>query len=216
MRQLPLALALLALGIGPGAADAQAADKADTEPAFHAFHYIVFQHQGYWDSSLATSGPSGAKKTLGATEKIDADSFDGLWQALSKSGNYRPLRQGLVVRKPRPEAEAEPLTIDGRWPASISGPFLPLPGILPPLPPFAAGTEIPTTDRLFGRLRFYKGRYAHLDVHLTFAEPVRWIPSQGMARQYHILDQSRRMLPGRTYYFDRPRFGIIARVTPLD
>jgi hypothetical protein len=52
-------------------------------------------------------------------------------------------------------------------------------------------------------------------VNLVFSEPRRWMP-WGVDRQHHLLVQSRRLLPDRYYYFDHPRFGVIARIEPMD
>ncbi len=70
-------------------------------------------------------------------------------------------------------------------------------------------------DQLRGTLRLYKGRYAHLDVGLVFTEQRRWLP-WGLDVRHHTLRQSRRMLPERYYYFDHPRFGVIARIDRLE
>jgi len=67
------------------------------------------------------------------------------------------------------------------------------------------------TDRVTGTLTFHKGRYPHLAVDLWLTEIRRWMP-WGPDIRHYSLHQSRRLKQDTYYYFDHPRFGVLARV----
>ena len=57
---------------------------------------------------------------------------------------------------------------------------------------------------LDGSLTLIRERYLHLAVDLALTS----------AGSVYLLDETRRMRSGELHYFDNPRFGVIARVTP--
>jgi len=230
VRQTGIALFAAALAALTTSVAAQSAGNGDGERKTpYVVRYLVFQHQDYWDDPLRTLGPESHKERKSADPELQEaggrDPFDPLWRHLSDSSRYRPLVQGVTVPFALPRKKASPITIEGAWPASIRPGFAGLSGAGERVarltlgtgwaPPRAGGDEDWDADRLRGTLTFYKGRYAHLAVNLLFTEQRRWMP-WGIDRQHHLLVQSRRLLPGRTYYFDHPRFGVIARVEPMD
>jgi hypothetical protein len=221
-----LAAALAALA-QPAAAQSEGSGDGERKTPY-VVRYLVFQHQDYWDDPTRILGPESHKERKGADGEVQQpggrDPFDPLWRRLSDSSRYRPLVQGVTVPFALPREEASPITIEGAWPASIRPGFAGLSGAGERVARLTRGagwapprsrTGDWDTDRLRGTLTFYKGRYAHLAVNLLFTEQRRWMP-WGIDRQHHLLVQSRRLLPGRTYYFDHSRFGVIARVEPMD
>lgn len=229
MRQTGFALLAAALAALSASAAAQSAGSGDGERKTpYVVRYLVFQHQDHWDDPLRVMGPESHKERKSAEGELQepdgGDPFDPLWRELSESSRYRPLVQGVTVPFAVPRKEASPIAVEGAWPASIRPGFAGLsgPGERVARLALGAGWAPPRpgdgdwdADRLRGTLTFYKGRYAHLAVNLVFTEQRRWMP-WGIDRQHHLLVQSRRLLPGRTYYFDHPRFGVIARVEPMD
>jgi len=196
---------------------AQAATGEPGQKESYKVRYLIFQHQGYWDNPLDAEGP-------GKTDRRgNSQTLDSLWTRLSKSSRYRPLLQGLEVPFAKSREAAEAIAISDQWPASLRPPFAGMQGPADRLLRLTKGrafgaysvTTGPGTDRVFGSLTFYKGRYAHLEVNLAFVEDQRWMP-WGLDRRYYFLQQSRRLLPNRFYYFDHPRFGVIARIEPME
>jgi hypothetical protein len=57
-----------------------------------------------------------------------------------------------------------------------------------------------------GSITLIRERYLHLAVDLTLTSP----------GALYRLDETRRMRSGELHYFDNPRFGVIARVTPVE
>ncbi|HKL78179.1 MAG TPA: CsiV family protein [Gammaproteobacteria bacterium] len=229
MRHAASAVAAAALTALAAQATAQTASEAESEDRKtpYVVRYLVFQHQDFWDDPLRVAGPERdepARKADQASPPAgETDPFDPLWQKLHESPRYRPLLQGSAVPFAVARDEAQPIAVEGSWPASIRPPFAALGDVADrPLRIALGGHWAPsaadgdrTTDRIRGTLTFYKGRYAHLAVKLAFTEQRRWL-AWGIDRQHHFLIQSRRMLPNRYYYFDHPRFGVIARIEPMD
>lgn len=230
MRRTTAAALLLACGLSASQAATQ--DPAPEDKVPYVVRYLIFQHQGYWDDPLDSAGPQAGAgdhaRALGrnaarAQGPDQSNPMASLWTKLSESSRYRPLIEGLAVPFARPEAKAEPIAISGRWRASIRPPFDAMAGLADrPMrvvmgqdwaPP--GGAKRWASDRVLGNVTFHKGRYAHLAVDLVFVEPQRWMP-WGLDVHHHFLSQSRRLLPNRFYYFDHPRFGVIARIQPMD
>ena len=67
----------------------------------------------------------------------------------------------------------------------------------------AAGSSGREVD---GSITLIRERYLHLSVDLTLTSP----------DALYRLDETRRMRSGELHYFDNPRFGVIARVTPYE
>lgn len=96
--------------------------------------------------------------------------------------------------------------------------------VLPPTP-----AVVPVSDEaaaspswlLNGDIGLAQSRYLHLDVDLVYQVNTPADPSQQdsvigdtMITQTYRLTQSRRIRSDKLYYFDHPRFGVLARVTP--
>ncbi|MEJ2601806.1 MAG: CsiV family protein [Gammaproteobacteria bacterium] len=84
--------------------------------------------------------------------------------------------------------------------------------------------ELP--DRLGGDVRLYRSRFLHLavDLELVSDEPASLVtpvvsagddPFAALGPVVYRLDESRKMKSGELHYFDHPRFGVVARVTPV-
>ena len=79
-----------------------------------------------------------------------------------------------------------------------------------------------TTDsgyRLEGALQLKRGRYLHLDVDLQLLDtvgqaPGQFLPGQELPRAYRLTER-RRLRGDKLQYFDHPRFGLLALVTPV-
>lgn len=219
------ALALTLLLAMPAMATAATQGPAPEDKVPYVVRYLVFQHQDYWDSPLDVSGPDDRGPTSGGAvgSGQGPDPMDRLWTKLSESRRYRPLLQGLAVPFALPQDQAEPIPLSGSWAPSIRPAFDALdgPADRPMRLVMGAGWAPPQIDgawgrdRLQGYLTFHKGRYAHLSVELVFSEALRWMPWGLDVRHYHMA-QSRRLLPNRFYYFDHPRFGLIARIEPMN
>ncbi|KPV40052.1 hypothetical protein AN478_07755 [Thiohalorhabdus denitrificans] len=212
-----------------GPAGAVAEDPSDQEESPYVVRLLLFQHQDYWDDPALASPPRGDKLELRAdgigSAEVPADQnpMAALWERLRRAGDYRPLAQGTLTAPAVPEEEAAPVILDESWPASIRPGFAALDGVadrpvralLGGDPTNGNGTASWVADRLRGSLTFHKGRYAHLAVELAFTERRRWMP-WGVDTRHYFLRQSRRLLPDRYYYFDHPRFGLIAHIEQLE
>ncbi|MFA9461974.1 CsiV family protein [Thiohalorhabdus methylotrophus] len=229
MRHFSLLVLALGSALAAGAAWGASEDLSREDRIPYIVRYLVFQHQDYWDDPLRVAGPVKDKKEPESEGEglpdptAGEDPMDKLWDRLSESADYRPLIQGLAVPFAAPRKEAEPIPLRGAWPASIRSGFAGLGEAVDRpirvalggdwLPPGMAGDW--DSDRIQGSLTFYKGRYAHLEVNLEFTEQRRWMP-WGIDVRHHTLQQSRRLLPNRFYYFDHPRFGVIARIERME
>ena len=73
--------------------------------------------------------------------------------------------------------------------------------------PYLLRTTAGSPDReVDGSITLIRERYLHLAVDLTLASP----------GALYRLDETRRIRSGELHYFDNPRFGVIARVTPYE
>lgn len=231
MKGLPL-LPVLLLLLPAGASAAGAATGGPGAEEAYVVRFLVFQHQGYWDSPALGGGPFSSRAIRpdeGALERLPASpvkagKLPAFWSALSRDGGYRPLLQGIIAPPARPQAEARPRVIDIGEVASIRAPFAALGSVAErPLRVAIGGAgAVPgagignwAEDRIQGTLTFYKSRYPHLTVDLWLREVQRWMP-WGPDVRYYVLHQSRRMKDGGYYYFDHHRFGVLARIEKVE
>lgn len=221
MRRTTVALILLAAGLSGAQAATEEPDTERKKP--YKVRFLVFQHQSYWDSPLAIKGPEQeADEQAEASGNNGDNPMKGAWDKLKESSRYRPLLRDLAVPYDLPREEAEPIPLSSDWPASIRFPFAAWEGVADRAIRLALGRTwgseglgaVSPHDRLRGSITFSKGRYAHLDVDLVFTEAQRWMP-WGVDVRHYFMQQSRRILPNRFYYFDHPRFGFIAYIQPL-
>jgi len=75
-------------------------------------------------------------------------------------------------------------------------------------------------DSIEGSVTLIRERYLHLDVDLTLltassASPALYADGPGSRPAFHLREK-RRMRSRELHYFDHPRFGMIAMVTPYD
>ncbi|MEF8793789.1 CsiV family protein [Thiohalorhabdus sp.] len=228
MRGTTAAVLLLATNLSGVQAATGGPETERKEP--YQVRFLVFQYQGYWDSPLATRGPDA--QTDGGTEGSDGGADSGgtegnstmgtAWDKLRESARYRPLLRDLAVPFDYPREKAEPIPLSGSWPASIRLPFAAMDSLADRPIRLASGRSWaregfgahPFSDRIRGSITFSKGRYPHLDVDLVFTEAQRWMP-WGVDVRHYFMRQSRRILPNRFYYFDHPRFGLIAYIEPM-
>jgi hypothetical protein len=77
-----------------------------------------------------------------------------------------------------------------------------------------AGERIGTGWRIEGFLGVTRGRYLHLDTRLWYLpNPSR--DAQAQDPGYMELREQRRMRSGELHYLDHPKFGVLARVDPI-
>jgi hypothetical protein len=108
----------------------------------------------------------------------------------------------------------------GALEASPSGePVAPSPPPPPPAP--VPGEPAAPSWRLNGVIGLAQSRYLHLDVDLIYqvktpADQVRDEQTFGeaMVTRTYRMQQSRRIRSDKIFYFDHPRFGVLAKVTP--
>ena len=75
-------------------------------------------------------------------------------------------------------------------------------------------------DRIEGSVTLVRERYLHLDVDMVLmtasrASPALYSDGEGSTPAFH-LQEKRRVRSRELHYFDHPRFGMIAMVTPYD
>ena len=70
-----------------------------------------------------------------------------------------------------------------------------------------------TPEELDGSIRFYMSRHLHLDVNLLLREAVT---GSDPRTQVYRLSEQRKIKTQETHYFDHPRFGVLARVMPVE
>jgi len=66
---------------------------------------------------------------------------------------------------------------------------------------------------LDGTVRFFMSRFLHLSVNLRFRDPASADPAAPVIYQ---INEQRRIKSLELNYFDHPRFGVLARVVPVD
>jgi len=66
---------------------------------------------------------------------------------------------------------------------------------------------------LDGTVRFFMSRFLHLSVNLRFRDPASVDPAAPVIYQ---INEQRRIKSLELNYFDHPRFGVLARVVPVD
>jgi len=64
-----------------------------------------------------------------------------------------------------------------------------------------------------GTVRFFMSRFLHLSVNLRFRDPASTDPA---APTVYRMNEQRRIKSLELNYFDHPRFGVLARVVPVD
>lgn len=198
----------------------------------YTLHYIVFQHQGFWDDPLRIHRVDrprhqSPREAPSSEQETASQAFEALWEELDTSPRYRPLLRGRIERTLLSQTAAAPLDLISHWPASIHPAFAALSSPVDRAMRHLVGscwdTGNPsrqwalesTHDWVRGTLTLYKGRYIHLTVDLLFAEGHLWMP-WGLDRRYYVLQRSRRLQPGQYYYFDHPRFGLLTRIERPD
>jgi hypothetical protein len=67
---------------------------------------------------------------------------------------------------------------------------------------------------LEGTVRFYMSRHLHLDVNLLFRQTAAGSDPGG--NLVYRLSEQRKLKSQETLYFDHPKFGVLARVMPLE
>ncbi len=76
------------------------------------------------------------------------------------------------------------------------------------------GDRIGAVWRIEGYLGITRGRYLHLDTRLWYT-PNSSPNTQTQAPSYMELREQRRMRSGELHYLDHPKFGVLARVDPV-
>lgn len=72
---------------------------------------------------------------------------------------------------------------------------------------------------LIGTMRFYQGRYLHIELELLFRDPrvVTVSSAEGVAAmpQVYRISETRRIRSLEVNYFDHPKFGALVHVAPI-
>lgn len=73
---------------------------------------------------------------------------------------------------------------------------------------------------LEGTLRFYQGRYLHVDIELLFRErevgSLSFVQSDYSIPKIYRISEHRRIRSRDVNYFDHPKFGALVKVTPVE
>jgi hypothetical protein len=72
---------------------------------------------------------------------------------------------------------------------------------------FPLSSLVDPSTGVVGQVALSRGRYLHLTLDLVFAPPEE-------GGQRYVVRQTRRMRSNERHYFDHPRFGVIAIITP--
>ncbi len=74
-------------------------------------------------------------------------------------------------------------------------------------------------SNLIGTMRFYQGRYLHIELELLFRDPrlVTVSSTQGVASmpQIYRISETRRIRSLEVNYFDHPKFGALVQIRPI-
>ena len=162
-------------------------------PAIYDVEVVIFSNSTSGDNGERWSRPAGVSADTGAFRANEFTELsrsqyrlNGISNALQQSSGYRVLfhRAWRQVASGRDTVAAYPVH------SLVSG-----------------------GDRsVEGNIRLVLERYLHLDVDLLQLS-ARGAGAVGSAPVYQLKEQ-RRIRSGELHYFDHPRFGMIARVTP--
>ncbi len=148
------------------------------------------------------------------------------WRRLDQSDNYRPLLRTGWIQPGQDRNNARAVRIRDNERIELDG---------------SMGTRGFGGDgeesrrgpvyRLDGQITVSLGRFLHLRTDLAFAEILDadqaptvgeadslrpgWLQADARLQRY-VLQDSRRMRSSELHYIDHPRFGVIARIVPLD
>lgn len=184
---LLLAASLPSLAAAPGGT----ADKEST----YQVEVLVFENQlpdlqGGELLTRDTAKPLPAvSDTAQPPEKIPGASYmqPAITTLLQKDGHYRILAHARWLQSLDAKEIAKPVRITSGNPAN--------PG------------------ELDGTIRFFMSRFLHLSVNLRFRDPAGTDPAAPIV---YRLNEQRRIKSLELNYFDHPRFGVLARVVPVD
>ena len=185
------AMLLLAASLPSLAAPAAPTDKEST----YEVEILVFENQlpDLQGGELLTRDTATPQPAISDTaqppDKIHGESYmqPTLTTLLQKDGHYRILAHARWLQSLDAKEIAKPVRITSSNPAN--------PG------------------ELDGTVRFFMSRFLHLSVNLQFRDPA----SAGAAVPIvYRLNEQRRIKSLELNYFDHPRFGVLARVVPVD
>jgi hypothetical protein len=122
-------------------------------------------------------------------QNIPGDSYmqPTLTTLLQKDGHYRILAHARWLQSLDAKDIAKPVRITSGSPAN--------PG------------------EIDGTIRFFMSRFLHLSVNLQFRDPASADPA---APTVYRMNEQRRIKSLELNYFDHPRFGVLARVVPVE
>lgn len=185
------AVVLLVTSLPNLAAPAAPTDKEST----YEVEILVFENQlpelqgGELLTGDAAKPPPAISDNALPPENIQGASYmqPTLTALLQKDGHYRILAHARWLQSLDAKEIAKPVRITSSSPAN--------PG------------------ELDGTVRFFMSRFLHLSVNLQFRDPA----SVGAAVPIvYRLNEQRRIKSLELNYFDHPRFGVLARVVPVD
>lgn len=179
----------------------QAASSTTNSPDLYQIEILVFQNQlSYLEGEELWTEDVVDTELPGITEAVTIGSRPAPASDLSKAaitleadGNYRVLVHRLWQQPANPRSEAKWVHIKS----------------------FSLGTP-----ELEGTLRFYQGRYLHVDIELLFRETSAGSfsliqPDSAVPKVYRV-SEHRRIRGREVNYFDHPKFGALVRVTPVE
>ncbi len=154
------------------------------------------EHWNYVPSSdRSDAADSDKRRELAALRFQVADSLtlDDIFTKMRQSRDYRPLVHTAWTQPGYSEATAPPLPLD-------------------------RVTRLPRN--LSGEITLHLSRYLHLNVDLTLAANRSAGADQSQLllneRPMYRLQESRRMRSGDLHFFDHPKFGVLARIQPVE
>lgn len=162
-------------------------------PAIYDVEVVVFSYSGAANSSERRVSPTGRSSSGGAFRQgqfteLDRSQYqlDGIRNALRQSSGYRVL-------------------FHRAWRQSATGRDT---AVAYPVSSLVTGGS----RSVEGSIRLVLERYLHLDVNLVQMS-ARGAGGPGSV-PVHELREKRRIRSGELHYFDHPRFGMVAKVTP--
>ena len=189
---------ILALSLG---LSLQAGAASTTKPPNrYEIEVLVFQNyldylegQELWTQDTVDKELPGIEKARNSGAQPDRNSdLSKAAEALEAGGDY------LILTHKRWEQETEPRST-AKW--------------------MRVGNPNSFESDLIGTMRFYQGRYLHIELELLFRDrSVTMVSSTdgGIALpQVYRISEHRRIRSLEVNYFDHPKFGVLVQVTPI-
>lgn len=187
---LCLMLPVLALGQWSTTSD----DLFEIEVLVFQNHLAYLEGEELWTSDTVNTELPGLAEAIDVRNELKGDSAVAKAAiTLEADGHYRVLihKRWLQTAEPRSEA---------KW-IRVSDPNV-------------------ANQNLEGTLRFYQGRYLHVDLELLYRDTGTGgsspVELSSASPQIFRISEHRRIRSGEVHYFDHPKFGAMVRVAPVE